>query len=109
MSSDHVMLRDIAIIIRSKNSGPFKITFDIMMPDRESYDRMKRSDALTADKVLDALGISPNRLVVHEWYDAACAVKTTVRREIPSGSLGDTDVYGCQQAVALEYLLVHIA
>jgi hypothetical protein len=34
-------------------------------------------------------------------YDAASAFKATFPRLVPSGDVGDTDVYGCQQHAPL--------
>ena len=38
-------LRDIAKVIRSKNSGPFEVTFDVIFDDDDAYARVKRSGA----------------------------------------------------------------
>jgi len=40
-------LAELASLIRSKNAGPFVLTFDIMFPDDESYLRVKNSGMLT--------------------------------------------------------------
>ena len=34
---------ELARLIRSKNAGPFELTFDIMFADREVYERVKQS------------------------------------------------------------------
>jgi len=41
-----MVLADIANLIRSKNAGPFTLTFDIMFADFASYRRVKDSGAL---------------------------------------------------------------
>ena len=41
-----MVLADIANLIRSKNAGPFILTFDIMFADLASYRRVKDSGAL---------------------------------------------------------------
>src|ERR1700692_4563798 len=41
-------LAELASLIRSKNAGPFVLTFDIMFPDDASYGRVKRSGVLSA-------------------------------------------------------------
>ncbi len=41
-----MVLADIAILIRSKNAGPFTLTFDIMFADLASYQRVKSAGAL---------------------------------------------------------------
>ena len=42
-------LHELAKTIRSKNAGVNKITFDIIFRDRENYERVKRSKALTRE------------------------------------------------------------
>ena len=44
-------LTEIAKTIRSKNAGVNKITFDIIFRDRESYDKVKASQALSKQSV----------------------------------------------------------
>ena len=34
-------------LIRSKNAGPFELTFDIMFKNRDSFDDVMRSEVLT--------------------------------------------------------------
>ena len=48
-------LSEIAKTIRSKNAGVDKVTFDIIFPDRASYDRVRASGALSRSKRLKAL------------------------------------------------------
>ena len=48
-------LSDIAKVIRSKNAGPFEITFDIMFDDAASYERVKRWGGIEKHRIA-ALG-----------------------------------------------------
>src|SRR5271169_3696451 len=41
----------VAQIIRSKNSGPFELTLDILFDDRETYDRVVKSDVLNRERI----------------------------------------------------------
>ena len=36
-------LTELARVIRSKNAGPFELTFDIIFKDAESYERARQS------------------------------------------------------------------
>src|ERR1700688_396372 len=49
-AGEHEMtkLAELSSLIRSKNAGPFVLTFDIMFPDEASYGRVKRSGLLNA-------------------------------------------------------------
>ena len=42
-------LIELARVIRSKNAGPFELTFDIMFADAEIYERVKRSGVISAE------------------------------------------------------------
>ena len=90
-------LSDLAKTIRSKNAGTDKITFDIIFRERETYEMVKRSGALTAQTVCGVLKVDPARLTDFVEYDPAYAIKFTILRKRPSGSAGDGDIFGAQQ------------
>lgn len=89
-------LGDIAKLIRSKNAGPFFLTFDIMFEDKEKYDLACRSPALSAASVARLYGI-PLETVEVFHYAPAYAIKITFPRKTPSCDIGDTDGHGGQQ------------
>ncbi len=93
----HKKLSDLAKTIRSKNAGTDKITFDIIFRERETYEMVKRSGALTRDSVCQILNAAPERLTDFVEYDPAYAIKFTILRVRPSGSAGDGDIFGAQQ------------
>ena len=90
-------LSELAKTIRSKNAGTDKITFDIIFRERETYEMVKRSGALTRDTVCETLNVDPARLTDFVEYDPAPAIKFTILRQRPSGSAGDGDIFGAQQ------------
>jgi hypothetical protein len=90
-------LSEIAKTIRSKNAGVDKITFDVIFPDRASYDRARDSGVLSREAVCRIFGIEPAQLTDHVAFDPALAIKFTMYRRLPSGSPGDADVFGSQQ------------
>jgi hypothetical protein len=89
-------LADIAKTIRSKNAGVDKITFDVIFPDRVSYDRVRRSGALSREAVCKLYGIEPSRISDHVEFEPGLAIKFTIYRKVPSGSVGDADIFGSQ-------------
>ena len=99
-------LARIAKVIRSKNAGPFELTFDVMFDDLAAYERVKRSGVIDVARIAAAYRIPPAHVLVCRPYDAAMAFKITIRRPVSSGDLGDTDVYGCQQHVPLTSIAV---
>jgi Domain of unknown function (DUF4387) len=87
-------LSDIAKTIRSKNAGVDKVTFDVIFPDRATYDRVRASDVLSRDAVC---GIDAAQITDYVEFDPALAIKFTMYRRMPSGSPGDADIFGSQQ------------
>lgn len=94
-------LSDLAKTIRSKNAGTDKITFDIIFRERETYDLVRRSKALTRESVCKLLNVDIARLTDFVEYDPAYAIKFTILRVRPSGSPGDADIFGAQQYAPL--------
>ena len=94
-------LVELAKTIRSKNAGVDQITFDVIFRDRESYELVRKSGALTPETVARLYGIPRERLTAFVEFDPALAIKFTIRRERPSGSPGERDVFGAQQYAPL--------
>lgn len=94
-------LDTLAKTIRSKNAGVNKITFDVIFQDRDTYEAVKRSAALSRETVCRLYGIRPERISDFVEYDPGLAIKFTIYRERPSGSAGDGDIFGAQQYAPL--------
>lgn len=90
-------LKDLARVIRSKNSGPFEITFDVIFDDKTVYERVKASGAITSEGLCEAYRVSPEDVVTFMFFDPALAFKLTLRREGNQGSIGERDTFGAQQ------------
>ena len=101
MGSRLAKITELAKVIRSKNAGPFEITFDIMFDDAGIYEKVKNSGVITSKLIAKLYNISHNEVLVCRPYDPAQAFKITIRRPIGSGDLMESDVYGCQQHVPL--------
>jgi len=93
-------LADLARLIRSKNAGPFELTFDIMFEDAATYERVKRSGAVSRDAVAACYGLPPER-VKFFYCDNALAVKASIPRPVFQGDLADSDGHGGQQYAPL--------
>ena len=89
-------LYDIASTIRSKNAGVNQITFDIIFPDRKTYERVVRSGAITRDSIAKLYNIPESRISDFVTFEVGNAIKFTIYRLRPSGSPGDWDILGCQ-------------
>jgi hypothetical protein len=90
-------LSEIAKTIRSKNAGVDKITFDVIFPDRATYDRVRESGVLSRASICRIFGIDTAQISDHVEFDPALAIKFTIYHRTPSGSPGDADIFGSQQ------------
>ncbi|MGE3618945.1 MAG: DUF4387 domain-containing protein [Acidimicrobiia bacterium] len=88
-------LHEIASLIRSKNAGPFEVTFDVMFDDEASYRRVVDAKVLNVEALSQLFATAPDDVHLVE-YPPGLAVKFTIPRKISGGDLGDTDVVGCQ-------------
>jgi len=94
-------LIDIADVIRSKNSGPYELTFDIIFKDFAMYRKVAAAKVFTPSMFAALYGIRENTVMEVINFDPAKAIKITIERPICSGNLGETDVYGAQQHAPL--------
>ena len=92
-------LGEVARVLRSKNAGPFLITIDMIFDNRECAEAVARQ--LSPEAIAEAYGIDPGWVLGVYLYPQANAVKVTIKRRVPAGSVGDTDVYGAQQHAPL--------
>lgn len=90
-------LDELTVAIRSKNAGVDQVTFDIIFRDRETYDRVVASGAITEDSICALYGIERSQMSHFVCFDVANAIKFTLYRPVPNGSPGDWDILGCQQ------------
>jgi hypothetical protein len=99
--SKKVKLRNLAKVIRSKNSGPFELTLDIMFDKEEIYQKVKKIGVINKALISRLYQVSEDKILCLEPYDQALAIKITLVRPIDSGSIGETDTYGGQQHAPL--------
>ena len=83
-------------LIRSKNAGPFELTFDVIFKDRAGYEHVRDAGIISAEWFAKTYRLKPEVVSVIN-YDAANAIKITSPRPVVSGDIDDTDVFGGQQ------------
>ncbi|MEI9886092.1 MAG: DUF4387 domain-containing protein [Rhizomicrobium sp.] len=93
-------LAELSSLIRSKNAGPFVLTFDIMFPDDQSYQRVKTSAVLSTRRFAQLFKVSESEVLFFEC-DNARAFKFSIPRPCSQGELGDGDLHGGQQYAPL--------
>jgi hypothetical protein len=93
-------LGELARLIRSKNAGPFELTFDIMFDDQETFQRVKKSNALSREAI-GAIYRVPLEDVKFFVVPKALAFKASIPRPRFQGDLLDSDGHGGQQFAPL--------
>ena len=93
-------LWEVTKLVRSKNAGPFVLTFDIMFDDPEQYRLVRDSEVINKALVAGLYG-QPEEDIIFFNCDNALAIKFSIPRPVFSGDLEDSDVYGGQQYAPL--------
>ncbi len=93
-------LGELARLIRSKNAGPFELTFDIMFDDKESFQRVRDSNVLSRQLIADIYHL-PLEDVRFFVVPEALAFKASIPRPRFQGDVLDSDVHGGQQYAPL--------
>lgn len=94
-------IQELASVVRSKNAGPFILTFDLFFEDESDYERVRDADAITVEKIATLYEIDEGDILGIYTLDRINAIKISIRRPVAAGDVNDTDVYGTQQHVAL--------
>jgi hypothetical protein len=88
-------LWELTKLIRSKNAGPFELTFDVIMKDDASYEQVLASGVLDRRTFAELYGLDEADVqIAHQ--PAVRAVKLSIPRPAISGDVDDTDVFGGQ-------------
>lgn len=94
-------LRDICHTIRSKQAGPFRLTFDIVFKDEATFRRVRDGGSVSKELIAKLYHCPMNEITHVVFYEPGRAVKITMIRPKVAGDPGDGDIYGCQQHVPL--------
>jgi hypothetical protein len=89
-------LLDYCSLVRSKNAGPFTLTFDFMCHDEHTFKALVALDVLDAKLFAEMFhtDVSLVRVIAHPL---ALAVKVSLPRPTAQGGLDDSDCYAGQQ------------
>lgn len=96
-------LIDYTKILRSKNAGPLYITFDLIFNTKEDMNYV--AQRLTKKAVAEAYEVKEEKVDIIP-YEIVNSIKITFPRKNISGSISDSDVYGCQCHIPLSNLEV---
>lgn len=96
-----VPLTELAEVIRSKNSGPYELTMDIIFKDFTSYEKVKEKNVINKELISRLYQIPEEDINPIINFDPAKAIKITIKRPLVAGAVGESDVYGAQQHAPL--------
>ena len=95
-----VLLGELAKLIRSKNAGPFWITFDIMFATDTDFKRVVSAKVLTKSWIAQTYQVEEDSVIFVE-ITVASAIKFSFPRPRIQVGLGETDMYFGQQYAKL--------
>lgn len=101
-------LLDMAVVIRSKDAGINRLTFDIIFTSGENYEAALRSNVFDKESVAKLLHLPVGRVVGAFFVDTCNAIKISIDRPNISASMDERDVFGAQQQAAIEALTIPI-
>jgi hypothetical protein len=93
-------LGELAGLIRSKNAGPFELTFDIMFDDPAAFERVRASGALTRELIATIYRLPVEQVKFFVVPDAL-AFKASIPRPRFQSDVLDSDNHGGQQYAPL--------
>ena len=97
---------DLALVMRSKNAGPFTLTTDIVLEKVSDVERVRASSKFSSQHIAALYGVTVADVAIHV-FTAVRTIKVTLPRSwASSGAPGDRDVYGCQQHFPLGDIVV---
>ena len=94
-------LSSLAQVIRSKNAGPFEITFDVMFSDPAVYAHVRDSGVLSRELVRGLYSVPDEDITCCMFFEPALAFKFTLIRRGDQGGIGERDTFGAQQHAPL--------
>lgn len=90
-------LRELADVVRSKNAGPYELTFDIMFHDEATWARVRDSGVLTRERLARLYSVDDGAVRTCGFFAPALAFKFTFVRDGSQGGPGERDTFGAQQ------------
>jgi hypothetical protein len=103
---DKTPVTSIAKDVRSKNAGPYEITFDIIFNDLEAYNFAKQSSKLTPEYLAPLWHANKKDVIACQFSEPARAFKFTLPRPWQAGGFGERDLHCSQQHVPLLNLVL---
>lgn len=94
-------LKELAKVIRSKNAGPYELTFDVMFTEVAVYEKVRDSGVLNVAAMAELFQVDSADVRYCGFFEPALAFKLTLVRNGFQGSIGEHDTFGAQQHAPL--------
>jgi hypothetical protein len=103
VTSSRPRISDLAAVVRSKNSGPYEITLDILFDDATLWKHVRDSNVLTPDVMKKLYHLAEDDILTCMFFEPALGWKCTFKRPTNQlqGSVGERDTFGTQQHAPL--------
>ncbi|NLG54016.1 MAG: DUF4387 domain-containing protein [Clostridiales bacterium] len=76
------------------------MTFDIVFSEKSIMEQIEKSGVLNKRKIAEVYDVYETDVEII-YYETVNAIKITIPRKDVSGSIYDSDIYGCQQHLPL--------
>ncbi|KIW88414.1 uncharacterized protein Z519_10983 [Cladophialophora bantiana CBS 173.52] len=98
ITSSRPRISDLAAVVRSKNSGPYEITLDILFDDARIWKHVRDSNVLTPDVMKRIYRLCDDDILTCMFFEPALGWKCTFKRPANQlqGSVGERDTFGTQ-------------
>ncbi|WP_350342603.1 DUF4387 domain-containing protein [Proteinivorax tanatarense] len=92
-----INITELTTVIRSKNAGPYELTFDLIFKSEDIFEYVVKNNYITEELIAELYNIDKSKVISVVPYSPSKAIKATIVRPIAAGDIGETDVYGAQQ------------
>ena len=89
-------LSDLVLFIKSANAGAIQVTFDIGFRDRETFEEVVASGAVSPGLIAGIYKVDPCDVAIYP-YAPSWTIKVTIPRATRSGGADERDFDGVQQ------------
>ena len=96
-------LGDVADLVRSKNAGPFWVTFDIFFATDADYEGVAAPGILERGNIADLYRVPLDDVRIFH-LPSLRAIKISFPRPVTQGSFTDRDIHAGQQYIPLSQL-----
>lgn len=93
-------VKDVCQHVRSKNAGPYWVTFDLFFKGPEAFAKYHQSEALGPELIHRLFGADPT-LVKRFAVPSLNMIKISYPRTTPQGGMVERDMHAGQQFVRL--------